>query len=82
MYYNDGNICFFNLSLLLGASTTTPSFFNTFAPLAGNLVKVIAKVTNSLPFDLAYTIEFLDGSFLVIDTIIRNSASKQHLPNK
>jgi hypothetical protein len=69
MYYNDGNICFFNISLLLGASTTTPSFFNPFAPLAGNLVKVIAKVTNSLPFDLAYTIEFLDGSFLVIDTI-------------
>lgn len=69
MYYENGNICFFNISNLLGISTTTPSFFDNFTATAGNYFKANVKGVNSLPFPLNYTIEFLDGSFLPIDTI-------------
>ena len=73
MYYEDGKLEFFNLSSLYGFATTTPSFFDEFTPLAGNLVKINVNGENRLPYDLNYTIEFKDASFITLDTIVGSS---------
>ena len=73
MYYEDGKLEFFNISSLYGVATTTPSFFDEFAPLAGNLVKINVNGENRLPYDLNYTIEFKDASFITLDTIVGSS---------
>ena len=73
MYYEDGRLEFFNISSLLGFATTTPSFFDGFTPLAGNLVKINVNGENRLPYDLNYTIEFKDASFVTLDTIVSTS---------
>jgi hypothetical protein len=73
MYYEDGKLEFFNLSSLYGFATTTPSFFDEFTPLVGNLVKINVKGENRLPYDLNYTIEFKDASFITLDTIVGSS---------
>jgi len=73
MYYEDGKLEFFNISSLYGIPTTTPSFFDEFTPLAGNLVKINVNGENRLPYDLNYTIEFKDASFITLDTIVSTS---------
>ena len=73
MYYEDGKLEFFNISSLYGFATTTPSFFDEFTPLAGNLVKINVNGENRLPYDLNYTIEFKDASFITLDTIVGSS---------
>ena len=73
MYYEDGKLEFFNLSSLYGFATTTPSFFDEFTPLVGNLVKINVNGENRLPYDLNYTIEFKDASFITLDTIVGSS---------
>ena len=73
MYYEDGKLEFFNLSSLYGFATTTPSFFDEFTPLVGNLVKINVNGENRLPYDLNYTIEFKDASFITLDTIVSTS---------
>ena len=73
MYYEDGKLEFFNLSSLYGLPTTTPSFFDEFTPLVGNLVKINVNGENRLPYDLNYTIEFKDASFITLDTIVSTS---------
>ena len=73
MYYEDGKLEFFNISSLYGLPTTTPSFFDEFTPLAGNLVKINVNGENRLPYDLNYTIEFKDASFITLDTIVSTS---------
>ena len=73
MYYEDGKLEFFNLSSLYGFATTTPSFFDDFTPLVGNLVKINVNGENRLPYDLNYTIEFKDASFITLDTIVGSS---------
>lgn len=73
MYYEDGKLEFFNISSLYGIPTTTPSFFDEFTPLAGNLVKINVNGENRLPYDLNYTIEFKDASFITLDTIVGSS---------
>ena len=73
MYYEDGKLEFFNLSSLYGFATTTPSFFDDFTPMVGNLVKINVNGENRLPYDLNYTIEFKDASFITLDTIVGSS---------
>jgi len=73
MYYEDGKLEFFNISSLNGIPTTTPSFFDEFTPLAGNLVKINVNGENRLPYDLNYTIEFKDASYITLDTIVSTS---------
>ena len=73
MYYEDGKLEFFNISSLYGFATTTPSFFDEFTPLVGNLVKINVNGENRLPYDLNYTIEFKDASFITLDTIVGSS---------
>ena len=73
MYYEDGKLEFFNISSLYGLPTTTPSFFDEFTPLVGNLVKINVNGENRLPYDLNYTIEFKDASFITLDTIVGSS---------
>ena len=73
MYYEDGKLEFFNISSLYGFATTTPSFFDEFTPLVGNLVKINVNGENRLPYDLNYTIEFKDASFITLDTIVSTS---------
>ena len=73
MYYEDGKLEFFNLSSFYGFATTTPSFFDEFTPLAGNLVKINVNGENRLPYDLNYTIEFKDASYITLDTIVSTS---------
>jgi len=73
MYYEDGKLEFFNISSLYGIPTTTPSFFDEFTPLAGNLVKINVNGENRIPYDLNYTIEFKDASFITLDTIVSTS---------
>jgi hypothetical protein len=73
MYYEDGKLEFFNISSLYGIPTTTPSFFDEFTPLAGNLVKINVNGENRLPYDLNYTIEFKDASYITLDTIVSTS---------
>ena len=73
MYYEDGKLEFFNLSSLYGFATTTPSFFDEFTPMVGNLVKINVNGENRLPYDLNYTIEFKDASFITLDTIVGSS---------
>jgi len=73
MYYEDGKLEFFNISSLYGFPTTTPSFFDEFTPLVGNLVKINVNGENRLPYDLNYTIEFKDASFITLDTIVSTS---------
>ena len=73
MYYEDGKLEFFNISSLYGFATTTPSFFDDFTPMVGNLVKINVNGENRLPYDLNYTIEFKDASFITLDTIVGSS---------